>query len=480
VRVVIRADASSSMGTGHLMRTLALAQALRDGLDEVCLVSAAHAGPLADRWRAEGATVIASADPGSESDARRTREVASDRAAHWIVLDGYGFSAAYRASIAQDARLLLVDDFGGSGVRSDVVVNGNIYARRSMYRAPRARLLLGPRYAMLRREFREGTRGTRRQGIVVSLGGADPGNRTEPLLGALAARGLRGRVVIGPEHPAKDALRAHARALRWTPLDAVEDMAEILAGTEVAVVGAGTTTLECLALGVPMVAVRIADNQVRVAEALAERRLAAVSGGDAPREIADEVVRLISDPNRLAAVAEAGRRLVDARGALRVASAMREALLTLRPATIDDARTLFEWRNDPSTRAASFITDAVVWEDHVGWLRASLASPDVRIVVAELDGSPVGVQRIVRDGDRATISVTVAPTARARGLATPLIRGSVASAHALGVRRIDAYIRPDNVASLRAFEGAGFVAAPRRPADGAPLDAVLMTARVRR
>ena len=245
MRVAIRCDASSAIGIGHLMRSLALTQALHDGGDEVTLLTTVDPGALGDGWKREGASIRQIvAKIGSADDAARTSMEAREVAPAWLVLDGYAFDSGYRSVLDHDARLLLIDDHGEATLRADLVVNGNLYGAKEMYPGIDGRLLAGPRYATLRREFRALRRGERDMGIILSLGGADPQERTAPLLRALAERGLRGRVVIGPSHRSADATRRVANALGWEPLGPPDDMAELLASAELAIVGSGTTTLE--------------------------------------------------------------------------------------------------------------------------------------------------------------------------------------------------------------------------------------------
>lgn len=117
----------------------------------------------------------------------------------------------------------------------------------------------------------------------------------------------------------------------------------------------------------------------------------------------------------------------------------------MRPATFDDAATLFEWRNDPVTRAMSSNTDPVPWETHLAWLSASLANPDRTLLICEEDGVPVGTVRV--DGDE--MSWTVAPEARGRGLASIMIAMA-------GPQGRTAEIKAENLASQRAARKAGF------------------------
>lgn len=478
MRVLVRADASSRIGIGHLVRSLALAQALRDGGDEVLLLTSDPTGPIVDAWRQEGEVHHLDVEVGSDADADVTASLAADSAADWAVLDGYAFVARYRRRIAA-RRLLVVDDLGEAGVRADVIVNGHFHGAAAMYPDATGRLLVGPRYALLRRSVRTAPRATR-GGVLVSLGGADPDARTGPLLEALAAAGVTGRVVIGPQHPAPGPLRATAVAHRWEVAGPDDDIVPLLASASVAVVGAGTATLECAALGTPMVAVRIADNQRPVVEALRGAGIAVTAEAGDVAAVAATTATLMADPDARRRMAEAGQRMVDGQGATRVAAAMRAGFVAVRPAAVEDGDDLLAWRNDPVTRSGSFTSDPIMPDEHRAWLAGALGDPARMLLVGELGESPVGVVRLDREGDRATISVTVAPAARGRGLAATLIRAGLERAAAEGIVRVDAFIRPDNQASLRAFAAAGFRDVEREPNDGAPPTARRMAITVER
>jgi RimJ/RimL family protein N-acetyltransferase len=131
--------------------------------------------------------------------------------------------------------------------------------------------------------------------------------------------------------------------------------------------------------------------------------------------------------------------------------------LRLRPATIADADLLLAWRNDPETRAASFTSDEISRDTHVRWLERKLADADCALLIVEHGGQPVGQVRLDREGDAAEIHIALAPAARGRSLGREALRAAVtATPEVLGARRVEARVKEDNVASLRAFEAAGF------------------------
>lgn len=133
-------------------------------------------------------------------------------------------------------------------------------------------------------------------------------------------------------------------------------------------------------------------------------------------------------------------------------------MIRLRPATADDARRIFEWANDPTTRAVSFSSEPIPWETHVAWFARKLADPACRLYVVCDDDEPVGQVRLDHEGARATISVAIAEPHRGRGLGVAAIRAALLESEA---EAIDAFILDDNARSIAAFERAGFTLAER-------------------
>ncbi|MBN9640737.1 MAG: GNAT family N-acetyltransferase [Achromobacter sp.] len=98
-------------------------------------------------------------------------------------------------------------------------------------------------------------------------------------------------------------------------------------------------------------------------------------------------------------------------------------MLTVRNATIGDATMLYEWRNDPATRFSSRNSDQILLESHIAWLTATLANPVRQLLIAEINGVPVGTVRVDEElSGNAELSWTVAPSARGRGIAKKMVR----------------------------------------------------------
>src|SRR5947209_553477 len=96
--LLIRADASVAIGTGHVMRCLALAQAWQDAGGRVVFVMAQHTIAIKNRLRREAIDVILlQVAPGSQEDSSQTAAIAADLAVDWVVVDGYQFDSTYQS-----------------------------------------------------------------------------------------------------------------------------------------------------------------------------------------------------------------------------------------------------------------------------------------------------------------------------------------------------------------------------------------------
>ena len=214
--LLIRADANSHIGTGHVMRCLALAQAWQGVGGKVIFITACESEALRRRLIGERLQVVALSDP------RDWQVVARTLAAHpnaWVALDGYHFDTAYQQRF-KDAghQLLVIDDLAQlDQYVADLVVNQNLGAQGLTYAHPPAtRLLRGTDYVLLRKEFlshldsrREAPERARR--ILVTLGGADPDNATLTIVRALQrldADSLEVVVAVGASYPFFDGLQA--------------------------------------------------------------------------------------------------------------------------------------------------------------------------------------------------------------------------------------------------------------------------------
>jgi UDP-N-acetylglucosamine 4,6-dehydratase len=355
MKIVFRVDASLEIGTGHVTRCLALAGHLRARGATTLFLVRPLPGHLIDRIRGEGHAVrTLPLDPAGaapavgpphgwwlrghpDGDAAETlRILAQEGSISWVVVDHYALDARWETAVAAGgAPLCVIDDLADRNHDCRLLVDqGTAAAPAGRYRGrvpPGCRLLLGPRYAILRPEFARARAGPAppRTRILLFPGGVDAAGLTERALAGwdLARRpGETLDVLLGLRNPRQDALRArlrrHPAARALEPTDA---MAPLLMETRVCLGAPGTSQWERSCLGVPSILTAVAANQEPVGEALAAAGLARYLGPLAaltPGTLAAALRDLLDDPPRAAAMARRGRAAVDGLGAGRIAAAL--------------------------------------------------------------------------------------------------------------------------------------------------------------
>ena len=343
--LIIRADASRTIGAGHVMRCLALAEAWRSRGGRATLLGVCEISPLLPMMRSAGVAYmdIESVHP-DPVDVDRTmsllRSGKDEASAHWAVVDGYHFDPQYQEAVRDvGTPVLVVDDTAHlPDYRADLLVNQNVYAKDLKYRCDSSSLLLGCRYAMLRDEFlvcgdRDREIPEVAKKILVSAGGSDPNNLASLVIDALSrldVEGFEAIIVAGGDNQHLEALRVAARQSdeKHCLVRVVEhssEMPKLMAWADLAVTAGGTTCLESSYMGLPSIVVVTAANQERAAIDLTERGivkgLGSVAGLESER-IASEIRSLAHDPLLRRDMSRRGRELVDGHGTSRVVDRM--------------------------------------------------------------------------------------------------------------------------------------------------------------
>jgi UDP-2,4-diacetamido-2,4,6-trideoxy-beta-L-altropyranose hydrolase len=336
--LLIRADASVAIGTGHVMRCLALAQAWQDAGGSANLAAAELPDPLAPIVTEQGISLIRIENlPGGAADAAETVDQARRLGADWVVVDGERFRSDFLDTInAAGFRVLLIDDFADrKSVHADLIVNPNLDENEENYRKKGAagKLLMGPSYTLLRREFRpqrteggsNGSMCSTGHRVLVTLGGSDPENLTPKIAAALAsAADLRVTVIAGPGYDKVGELR-RLRASNVELVFSAPDMAQIMKNSDLAVIAAGGTLWELFCMRSVVLSYSRNIVQSTVVAELA-RRGAVVDMGETrdfdPKKLVCAVTELAGSEATRQRMATLAQSLVDGLGATRVVEAM--------------------------------------------------------------------------------------------------------------------------------------------------------------
>jgi UDP-2,4-diacetamido-2,4,6-trideoxy-beta-L-altropyranose hydrolase len=494
MKAAIRTDASLLIGTGHVMRCMTLADALRGRGAEVRFICREHPGHLIRLLREAGyptaalptrATGGSTPDSGRDDhaawlgveqpeDAGQTLEALSDFRPDWLIADHYGLDAAWERLLRpRVGRIFAIDDLADRPHDCDLLLDQNLHAEmESRYTGllPRhARRLLGPRFALLRPEFRKARESLRKRDgtvrrILVFFGGVDSTRETEKAMEALrqAQRpDIAVDVVVGANNPRAEEIRTQCDKMpSFTFHRQAANMAALMAASDFSFGAGGSTHWERCSVGLPAAVTVTAANQSAVTRYLAERRVVMALGPSAAVDVARYRSVLESlTKEQLVALQAAGFALVDGRGADRVTLSTCDEPVQLRRATIVDSGKVWPWRNHARTRQYALDKNVVSRAEHSSWWNRSMNDVSRVLLIGSRCGLDVGVLRYDLGGkSEAVVSIYLDPDLHGQGLGVALLQAGNEwmTQHCPGVSELRAQILPENEASKRAFEAAGF------------------------
>lgn len=474
--VVFRADASEAIGSGHVMRCLALAEVLRASGARTSFLSRALPGDLHAVIRAHGhpLTVLANGDVDESTDAQQSLTGLA-AAPDWLVVDHYRLGAVWERTLrSRVGRILAIDDLADRAHDCDVLLDQNLIDapadRYARLLPTTCRCLLGPRFALLRPEFaRRRALSPMRDGhgrrILVFFGGADAGNATAQVLAAiesLGACGLSVCVVVGSANRNRQQIERQCRRLGAEFHCQTEGMAELMANSDLAIGAGGIAVWERCCLGLPALAWAVAENQKPGLASLARRGAVVSPAPDSLSSVAGVARHLYSflhNPELRRFTAERGLELCDGLGAQRVFALMRGDEIRLRPALADDCAAVYAWRNDPAVRRFSTDPSPIGVDQHNEWYKRTLERNDRALLIAEdRSGRPLGVLRYDFADAKARVSIYLVPAAIGKGLGEMVLRKGEEwlAENRHEVTQLTACIRLDNGASRAIFGRVGF------------------------
>jgi UDP-2,4-diacetamido-2,4,6-trideoxy-beta-L-altropyranose hydrolase len=476
-KILFRADGNAHNGSGHLRRCLTLAAALRDR-GSICSFIC-RAAPFNFNHLVIDAGFPLLELPGTETFdqqvdiAQVLALVQGEALFDVIVVDHYEISDCWE-SVARHIghRIVAIDDLFDRTHDCDVLIDvapGD--ATRYADRVPDDCVtLLGPRYAMLRAEFRQFRAAQPRSTcaiarVMISFGGVDAENLT-----GIAVKAIRNVLPDAAIDAVFTTVSAHRSALEQLAakdprlsvhVDA-DNMAELMQSSDIAIGAGGSTSWERACVGLPSVVIKTAENQGQTVNALVDMGCAiAVSRG--PRfsqELGDIVTVLSATPALRRMMSRSGLSVVDGRGVDRVANAILPPMLVLRVAEENDARTIWQWRNAPQVRATAMNAAEIPWDGHLQWFTERIANPKNVILIGEQDGTGIGVVRFDLDNECAYVSIFLAPDTAGQGFGRALLRAGELwmTKHHPEIQRFQATVRPENIESIALFRGENYSA----------------------
>lgn len=490
MNIAIRVDASLKIGTGHFMRCLALADALKDRGSNVRFISRSLPQYLQDILIEKGYEFRMlkgkSADQliddllhahwlsaSQNHDALQTIDVLSDRFFDWLIVDHYALDVRWEQVLRKTVKnILVIDDIADRQHDCDLLLDQNFYTdkeNRYFDKVPEhCKLMLGPRYALLRNEFSQWRQQIKpRIGpvkrILVFFGGVDADNYTGQTIAVLADLGISGvaiDVVIGAQHPFRELIESSCVEHSFNCYVQTNRIADLIAKADLAIGAGGSAIWERCCLGLPTFVMCTADNQKQqISDAASEGLLYAPNINENLKNwMKSHLCSLIENTNLRQFISNNSLHLVDGFGIRRVLRNMGCSGIEIRIAKEGDSEHIFTWRNHQTVRAVSRSTELITWEDHQLWFEKALSSPDKVLLIGHSNGLPVGVVRFDRKVNEAEVSIYLIPGTKEYGVGGDLLQSAEhwLSSHYPEIGKILACVQGGNVRSNHLFLGAGY------------------------
>jgi len=356
MRVVFRTDASLQIGTGHVMRCLTLAQSLRDQGAECLFVCRELSGNLIELIESHNFVVISLPAPCNNFpflifstneysawlgidwaiDAAEVHSYLNNSLFDWLVVDHYALDIRWENAMRSICRkVMVIDDLAEQRHNCDLLLDQNLGRSKFNYEGlvpADCCILGGPSYALLRPEFSalrkyslDRRAHSKPKHLLISMGGVDAANGTSKVLQALLNMTLPKKfhitVVMGPYAPWIDDVRQFAAKI---PVSIeikynVDNMAELMAESDLSIGAAGSTSWERCCLGLPAIIGIFANNQICIADALQNigaAKLFVVD--DNISTLCNLIADLLESPDTLIKMGARAAELVDGNGVNRV------------------------------------------------------------------------------------------------------------------------------------------------------------------
>ena len=358
MRVAFRTDASSQIGTGHVMRCLTLADSLREQGTECQFVCREHEGHLMDHISSRGyelhALPKADAKGSSESDlahaswlgvhwqtdADQSRQALGSEALDWLIVDHYALDHRWESALRSCCkRIMAIDDLADRQHECDLLLDQNYGSSTERYAGlvpADCTQCHGPEYALLKPVYVElraqlpARDGQVRHVLIYFGGGADTANLTHLAVQAFQAPELAHielDIVVGASYAYQSSLEELiAQRGKATIHRQIPDLADLMANADLAIGAGGATTWERCCMGLPSIVISIAENQRPACEALSADKLIDYLGHVdqvTSAFIRDRVLFFVKNADLLRDMSEGGMRLVDGSGTDRILNEIR-------------------------------------------------------------------------------------------------------------------------------------------------------------
>ncbi len=458
-QIYFRVDVLDNKGTGHLIRSIALAKTLEQHFECIFLTKIKN-HELSKLITDAGFTFI----PMSFSFPKEIKWIKNNLNQKTIlVLDGYHFDSEYQLQIKKYvAKLVCIDDIHNYHFYADIIINhsGGI-TPQNYSTSPHTKFYLGLDYVLLRPPFLDENQISRTNksinNIMICLGGEDPDNKTLEVLKQCEKISTikTCNVVIGAKNKNIKSIQLFSKTSSLpiqilNRLSAVQ-MAKLMRECDTAICSPSTVALEFLTIGGNLFLYPIADNQKDIQAFLLKNKLAFHFNNI--KNISEKELEESITLQKEAIDKKSPERLLNIFKKLEI-----QINVKIREASFNDIYQYFLWTNEKETRLQSFNNERIIFSDHYNWFKRKIISKSCFLFIMELNQKPVGQIRFDVENEMATISYSLDKKFRKKGLAKILIQKGIKKLleKNKNIKLIQGYVKNTNKPSIYTFKKLGF------------------------
>lgn len=459
--IFIRTDGNTKIGLGHVMRSLALAQMLKDEF-KITFFCQSIPETIAHTLEKNGFTLKMISDESSF-----ITSVSEDT---MVVLDGYQFDSQYQIDVkSKNAPLVFIDDLHDKVFYADLIINHAPSVTPQQYCAQvYTHYALGLHFALLRPPFLAEAKRVRDiskiHSITICFGGSDYYNLTERALDVVRRHSIfkKINVVTGPMYAHHESLKlvigTDSRITSYANIES-DKMLELFLTSESVIAPASGILLEAIAAGNCVISGMYVENQKIVYQAFKKDGLFIDAGTFLEEEIDMAIEKAIANPMGV-------RKQIDGYSDKRLLKRFRQLSiikrLSLRKVDKNDLAITYHWATHDQIRAFSFNKTRISWGEHINWFERKLHDENCIYYIVELDRETIGAVRFDVEKEDAIISYLIDHKFHSSGFGLPVLSKSVQSlATDLTLRKIKAknvvgYVMESNYPSIKTFLNLGF------------------------
>ncbi|MCX6295699.1 MAG: UDP-2,4-diacetamido-2,4,6-trideoxy-beta-L-altropyranose hydrolase [Bacteroidetes bacterium] len=474
-KIIIRADGGTSIGMGHVIRCLALADMLKDDFNIIFAIQDPTDSVIRKIHSVTETIIHLPKTDDYNSDALHFSQFLEPR--DIIIIDGYHFKTNYQKEIKkQGAKLVVIDDLHSWHHVADVIINHAAGIDKTVYSTEAySKLFLGLDYALLRKPFLKTATETKKiktvKKVFISMGAADINNITQKYTEALIqTEGIEEiHLMLGSINPNIKSIdqlienNSHIKIIKHFEISA-DELASLLTVCDVSICPASSISLESCAIGIGLISGFTAENQLGILTGM-EKHKTLINFGDMNTitipEIKTKLKDIVGQPEKLNSLIQNQKKIIDGNSPKRLKEIFKNLItekIHFRFAKESDADLYFNWTNDELVRSNSYNQNKVEYDNHIKWFLKNIISKDYHFYLFfNEDNMPIGQVRIAKNEKEVLIGISIDESFRGKSLGAEMIIKSTndyLSRHDSDT--ITAYIKIENKASLSIFKKAGF------------------------